>query len=213
MRKLVALGLIPFTLLAAAAAGTEVEFTTPVECQNNHGVYRWDVKTDHEVPPDQIADANKVKPSDIAGWPEPRGVITMHTPRSGREKQWFELTGKVKLAKAEADGDIHVQLTDADNENSVNVVVEVPVKQHPGLSPWDGLRTKIFNDWTKTAFPFRVTDSRDLDLVKRPVIRVTGKAFFDATHKGDVANRRKDAGASEVAVWEIHPVMTLEEVQ
>ena len=30
MRKLVALGLIPFTLLAAAAAGPEVEFTSPI---------------------------------------------------------------------------------------------------------------------------------------------------------------------------------------
>jgi hypothetical protein len=60
--------------------------------------------------------------------------------------------------------------------------------------------------------PLKVKTDKRLDLVKKPVIRVEGKAFFDAAHQGDVPNRRKGTPGEEVTVWEIHPVMTLEEV-
>src|SRR5689334_12798461 len=125
LRKTYWAGLIPaaalVTVLAAArAAETEVVFVSPTECHGEHGVYRWDVKTDHEVPPDTIPAANKVKPSDIGKWAPPRGVITKQTPRSGREKEWFEVTGKVTLVKVEEDGDLHIQLVDADGSSNVN---------------------------------------------------------------------------------------------
>jgi hypothetical protein len=204
-------------LALQGAADTEVVFVSATECQGAHGVYRWDVKTDHEVPPDTIPAANKVKPSDIGKWPPPRGVITKQTPRSGREKEWFEVIGKVTLVKAEEDGDLHIQLVDADGDSKVNVVVEVPVRQQVGESPWDSIREEVFS-WTKTKFPFRTKSSEKLILKKNPVIRVEGKAFFDATHAGKgpgaVPNRRKDVPAGEeVTVWEIHPVMVLTVVE
>jgi hypothetical protein len=217
-RRVLLAGLIPATALlvilaATRASETEVVFQSETQCQGDHGVYRWDVKTDHEVPPETIPEANKVKPSDIGKWAPPKGVITKQTPRSGREKEWFEVTGKVALVKAEEDGDLHIQLVDADGSSNVNVVVEVPVRQHTGLSPWDEIRKEVFG-WTSTTFPFSTTSSKPLTLKKKPVIRVEGKAFFDATHAGHgagaVPNRRKDVPAGEeVTVWEVHPVMVL----
>jgi hypothetical protein len=222
MRKTYLAGLIlaaalPSVLELRGAADADVVFVSATACQGAHGVYRWDVKTDHEVPPDTIPAANKVKPSDIGKWPPPRGVITKQTPRSGREKEWFEVTGKVTLVKAEEDGDLHIQLVDADGDSKVNVVVEVPVRQHAEESPWDSIRETVFG-WTKTKFPFKTRSSKKLVLKKNPVIRVEGKAFFDATHadKGATAvpNRRKDVPAGEeVTVWEIHPVMVLTVVE
>jgi hypothetical protein len=218
MRTTYLAGLIPAGALVAviavaSAAETEVVFVSATECRGEHGVYRWDVKTDLEVPPDTIAAANKVKPSDIGKWPPPRGVITKQTPRSGREKEWFEVTGKVTLVKAEEDGDLHIQLVDADGSSNVNIVVEVPVRQQLGESPWDTIREAVFG-WTKTEFPFSIMGSRKLTLTKNPVIKVEGRAFFDATHAGHGAgalpNRRTDEPAGEeVTVWEIHPVMVL----
>lgn len=175
-------------IAVATASETEVIFASPVECTGEHSVYRFDVKMDQEVPPQAIDPKNKVKPSDIGNWPVPRGVITRNTPRSGREKEWFEVTGRVSLVKAEEDGDLHIQLVDVDGASKVNVVVEVPVKQLVGESPWDGIRREVFS-WTNTKFPFSTMSSKKLDLSKKPVIRVEGKAFFDAIHAG------KGAGA------------------
>jgi hypothetical protein len=218
MRKMALGGLMAVVLVTSLAAfpatQTDVVFVSAIECQGEHAVYRWDVKTDQEAPPDIIAETNRVKPSDIGNWPAQRGVITKHTPRSGKEKEWFELTGKVTLVKAEEDGDLHIQLVDADGSSNVNVVVEVPVRQQLGESPWDAIRQEVFG-WTKTKFPFTIKSSKKLDLTKNPVIRVEGKAFFDAVHAGKgpdgkATNRRTDAGAGEeVTVWEIHPVMVL----
>jgi hypothetical protein len=217
MRRICFLGLVPLVVIVAImavapAADSEVVFISATDCQGAHGVYRWDFKTDHEVPPETIPAANKVKPSDIGNWPPPRGQITKQTPRSGREKEWYEVTGKVTLVKAEEDGDLHIQLQDADGPSNVNVVVEVPVRQTSGESPWDTIRTDVFG-WTDQTFPFQITSSKKLTLTKHPVIRVEGKAFFDATHAGKgsgaVPNRRKDVPGEEVTVWEIHPVMVL----
>jgi hypothetical protein len=199
----------------AAADEPEVTFVNATECRGEHAVYRIDVKNDLEAPPDTIAPENRIKPSVIAAWPAPRGVITKHTPRSGKEKQWFAVTGRVTLVKAEEDGDLHIQLVDEDGGNKVNVVVEVPVKQLIGDSPWDKIREEVFG-WTKVKFPFKTRSS--LKLTPKgpyPVVTVEGKAFFDATHAGrdkdgNLTNRREDAGAGEeVTVWEIHPVMML----
>jgi hypothetical protein len=196
-------------LMALAADQTVVEFMSFCECHGNHGEYRWEVKTDQEAPPEMIPGENKVKPSVIGKWAEPPGHFGMHTPRSGREKEWYEVRGNVVLVKAEADGDLHIQLADEDDPNSVKLVVEVPVKQHPGKSPWCDLRKTVFG-WSKQNFPFNVTDSKPLSLTKHPTIRVQGKAFFDAQHGGKTPNRRSDD--PQVAVWEIHPVMMLQEI-
>jgi hypothetical protein len=215
MRSAIVAGFISLLVLSLglAAEKIEVTFVSADECRGNHGVYRWDVKTDMEEPPDEIPAANRVTPSKIGAWPNPPGKFTAKTPRSGREKEWFEVTGKVVLAKAEADGDLHIQLVDVMPGNDVNVVVEVPVRQHADESSWTEIRKTVFG-WNKTEikFPFTITDDKPLDLGKHPVIRVRGKAFWDATHaKKGATNRRSEAEA--VAVWEIHPVMDLKEIE
>jgi hypothetical protein len=219
MRKAILTGVMPAAIVIAVLAAVraeepEVQFVSEVECRGEHAVYRVDVKNDLEAPPDTISASNQIKPSDMGNWPAPRGVITKSTPRSGREKEWFAVTGQVVLVKAEADGDLHIQLVDKDGASKVNVVVEVPVKQLVGESPWDKIRTTVFG-WTKAHFPFTIRSDLKLEPKgKYPVIRVEGKAFFDATHagktNGKLTNRRTDAGkGEEVAVWEIHPVMVL----
>src|SRR5436190_10100856 len=115
-------------VLYGAAAGQPplVFFNSPCECVGSHGEYRWLVKTDAETPPGSISPDHKIKPSDVGAWLGPGGKFHEDTPRSDKENQWFEVTGRVTLVRAEADGDLHIQLMDADGANPVNVVVEVP---------------------------------------------------------------------------------------
>src|SRR5438046_153863 len=63
--------------------------------------------------------------------------------------------------------------------------------------------------WTDTQFPFTLAEhGKDLKLKEKPVIRVVGKAFYDAEHASKkVPNRREKA--PRLTVWEIHPVMRL----
>jgi len=53
--------------------------------------------------------------------------VKSRSPRFGREKEWFVVTGRVAQVKAEEDGDLHIELRDADNPHGVLVVVEVPL--------------------------------------------------------------------------------------
>jgi hypothetical protein len=70
----------------------------PVECKADHGKWRWKVKTDKDSPPTSIPADHRVTPGDIAGWEPPEEKITTRTPRVDREKEWYELTGKVLLS-------------------------------------------------------------------------------------------------------------------
>jgi hypothetical protein len=70
----------------------------------------------------------------------------------------------------------------------VTVIVEVPRGK-----TWEGMRKEVAK--------LRVNNA--------PVIRVIGKAFYDAEHaRGDTAGNRRAKG--NAAVWEIHPVMKLD---
>lgn len=177
----------------------KVEFTSPTECKNSHGVYRWTAKLDESKPPnpDKI---ESVTPATMDGWEAPHAKISEDTLRlGGKEQQWFELTGKVVLVKCEEDGDLHVQLEMANGNGGINVVAEVPVGP-----AWDAIREEIFS-WGRVKFP---CEPHKLALRKHPVVKVTGKAFFDAEHssKADPTRRSYDRN---VLVWEIHPVAKL----
>src|SRR5262245_46923518 len=93
------IGLLIVLAVAIVVVGADqnVTFFSEDESDGAHGVYRWDVKIDMESPPDEIPDDHKVTPSKIGAWPAPKGKITSKTPRSGREKQWWEVTGQVVL--------------------------------------------------------------------------------------------------------------------
>jgi hypothetical protein len=129
------------------------------------------------------------------------------TPRVGREKEWFELTGKVMLVKAEEDGDLHVQLGDPKGKGRMQVIVEIPVDHGHPDSAWSSIRKTVFG-WSDQEFPFTTKTGHRLRLNRKPVVRVVGKAFYDAVHgKKATPNRRRDQ--ANVTVWEIHPVMRL----
>jgi hypothetical protein len=185
-----------------------VTFLSPVECKKNHGEWRWDVKTDRDQPPATVPKDHRVTVADVAAWDPPEKRVGKRTPRLGREKEWFQLTGRVVLVKAEQDGDLHVQLGDPKEESEFEVVVEVPLDNRVEKSPWSNIRKKVFS-WSSQKFPFTTKTGKKLKLTKNPVIRVTGKAFWDAVHqKKATPNRRR--GRRAVTVWEIHPVMRLE---
>jgi hypothetical protein len=130
-----------------------VTFESPTVCHGDHGSWRWSAKTDTERPPDTIAPDHHVKPSDIAAWDDPDHEIKSRTPRFDREKEWFAMTGRVAQVKAEEDGDLHVELRDADNPHGVRVVVEVPLDHHGGKTPWNSIRETFFA-WNDQTFPF-----------------------------------------------------------
>ena len=116
---------------------------------------------------------------------------TKHSIRRSRRR----FTGRVTLVKQEPDGDLHIKLVDEDGEDGpVNLVVEVPLGE-----PWCEIRKEVLS-WTNRKIPFS-TNGKKLGLSKKPVIRVTRKAFFDAIHGGGdtTKNRRpvpKNASAT-----------------
>lgn len=207
--RTIAYALIAATLGPTSQAETKAPavFKDSCHCVGCHAEYRWDAKTDDD---DAVKSVTKVKPSDIGGWNGPGGIFTKDTPRRGKEKRWFELTGRVTLVKLEVDGDLHIQLVDEGADDiSVNVVVEVPFGE-----PWCDIRKEVFS-WFKGNFPIR-TQGRKFALQVQPVITVTGKAFYDAIHgAGDTSRNRRPkppnatATSANVAIWEIHPVMIL----
>src|SRR5437870_1039062 len=135
----------------------EVVYRSPVSCTANHGVWRWDVKTDQEEPPTVIANDHQVdictmsaSPNVGYEWGVPDEKFDAKTPRVGREKEFFQVCGQVTLVKAESDGDLHVQLRDVSGRyaDCAEVVVEVPVGKR-----WNQMREEVFR-WTTASFPF-----------------------------------------------------------
>ena len=49
------------------------------------------------------------------------------SPRAPVEQQWYKVTGKVVVVKAEADGDIHFELADATGGEHGHILAEVPL--------------------------------------------------------------------------------------
>jgi hypothetical protein len=176
---------------------------SPCECSSAHGKGRWAVKNDASTPPSDASAIQSVMPSDVFSWPGPDVHLTQHSERTGREQNWFSLTGRVVAVKVEADGDLHIELSDASGDKQGIVVVEIPL----GLQ-WCDIRTTAFS-WTPTRFPFQTRSTKRLKVIKPPIITVIGKAFWDIGHAPkDQSNRRKYMPG--YTVWEIHPVMKLD---
>ena len=97
----------------AAAAPQEVTCESPCSCSSAHGKGRWAVKNDSETPPTDTSTIQAVTPSDVFSWPGPDIHLTQHSERTGIENNWFALTGRVVAVKVEADGDLHIALSDA----------------------------------------------------------------------------------------------------
>jgi hypothetical protein len=81
-----------------------------------------------------------------------------------------------------------------------------PDHGHPD-SAWSTIRKTVFG-WCDQRFPFTTKTGHKPRLYRKPVVRVVGKAFYDAKHgKKTTPNRRRDK--ANLTVWEIHPVMRL----
>jgi hypothetical protein len=183
------------------------EFPSPCQYRGDGGQYRWAVKIDSERPPRTVAADHRLTPSQLFSWTGGRGTILKRTPRQGRENEWIQLTGKVTRLIIEGDGDIHLELMDADGRSRVKAAVEIPAGQH-----WCRYRQVAFG-WTEPNFPI-ITTRSEFTLNKHPVIRVTGKAFWDGQHapaaksRGGLRRNRRTYD-STCSAWEIHPVMVL----
>ena len=110
----------------AAAAPQEVTCESPCECSSAHGKGRWLVKNDPSSPPTDASAIQSVTPSDIFSWPGPDIHLTQHSERTGIENNWFAVTGRVVAVKVEADGDLHIALSDATGDKQGIVVTDVP---------------------------------------------------------------------------------------
>ena len=107
------------------------------------------------------------------------------------------------LSKVEADGALHIALSDATGDKQGTVVCKVPLKPQ-----WCDIRETVFS-WTPTRFPFQTSSAKRLKIANPPVVTIVGKAFWDIGHAPkDQSNRRKNL--PRYAVWEIHPVTKLD---
>jgi hypothetical protein len=189
-----------------AKAPDEVEFTSSCACPSCDGKHRWDMKTDKTPAPASIAADHRLTPSELRKWKGPGGKIGKSTPRAGKETEFFELTGEIRYARLEDDGDIHLQLVDpGKGSNAKTASVEIPVGE-----PWCAIRQQVFA-LLNVMLPVRFSKHKTVSPKTNVVITVTGKAFYDAENDGDdtFANDRDGAGSSRTTVWEIHPVMKL----
>lgn len=204
--------LFAFVVASAFAKSTEapeVAFVSPCECQGFHGKNRWVAKTDLTPVPSNKAAIQSVTPLQIYAWEGlgPNVELTGTTEeRIPTEQKWYALTGRVVHAKVEADGDIHIALTDATGNKVGTVSAEIPVGPK-----WSEIRQIVFG-WTTQKFPFIVKTAHTLKFSEHHVITVTGKAFYDFAHApADHSNRRRTP--KDCAVWEVHPVMQMEVIQ
>jgi hypothetical protein len=194
-------------LTSGVVADDAGEFRSPCQYRGDGGHYRWTVKIDPEQPPRSVAADNRLTPSQLFNWTGGRGTILSGMPRQGRENQWIQLTGKVTALLIEGDGDIHVELTNANGRSRAKAGAEIPAGRR-----WCRLRQVAFR-WTETNFPI-VTKRRELNLKKHPVISVIGKAFWDGQHapaatSRNAVRRNRRTYDSTCSAWEIHPVMKL----
>jgi hypothetical protein len=202
-RATVTVAAIVLVCSTAVAAPREVTCESPCSCSSAHGKGRWAVKNDTETPPKDTSAIQAVTPSDIFSWAAPDVNLTQKSERTGIEQKWFAVTGRVVAVKVEADGDLHIALSDATGDKQGTVVCKVPLKPQ-----WCDIRETVFS-WTPTRFPFRTSAVKRLKIANPPVVTVIGKAFWDTAHAPkDQSNRRKYM--PDYAVWEIHPVMKID---
>ena len=139
---------VAFLCNSGEADQPPITIVSPCESRGNHGKSRWSAKIDPSTPPTEASVIQSVTPLDIFSWHGPGAQLTWQSERTGIENKWFALTGRIVAAKIEADGDIHVALSDATGNKPGIVIVEVPEKPQ-----WCSIRQTVFS-WTTTRFPF-----------------------------------------------------------
>ena len=195
--------IICHTAFAASRAKPVVTFTSPCTCEGNHGVSRWAAKTDLAEPPPGNANIKSITPAQMSAWQGIGGGVTQRSRRLIAEENCFSVTGRVEKVRIEDDGDVHIELRNADAQHG-GVVVEMP------LGPrWCEMRKTVFS-WTDAHFPVSPGKADKFTLVQHPIVTVIGKAFYDIDHSGNNTRGNRRTYDPSLAVWEIHPVMKLE---
>ncbi len=199
------LALVPLCGAATKKKTATTTFSSPTSCGSAHGVARWAAKIDASRPPADKSQITAVTPSQMYRWAGVGTKIKLgpNSQRIPAEQKWYVITGLVGGMKVEADGDIHIELIDANDNKPGTVGVEIPCRPI-----WSEFRKLAFS-WTTQKFPFSFKSSKGLTLTGgRHVISVTGKAFYDVDHAPqDRSNQRPKPFHADYAVWEIHPVM------
>ncbi len=177
-------------------------------CAEPH--YRWSEKIDTAF---AARPAARVEITTIlTGW-APRSLTSKDicAPRAGREDSVFVVSGWARRVQLhEADGDTHMELTQAASSPVTScVIVEIPADRY-GVA-YRHARTALAALVDTT----RLSQRGDLD---PPVaVQVTGLPFFDGWHQQvpaaggpSRATQHGRCNSSLRALWEIHPVYKVE---
>jgi len=220
---IIALPLVVASLAPAArpAAAQEAPATWLGACQTTSPGrrYRWGAKTDPETPGDPSA-INPTSVAEMVTWaPLPgdwRARAAGDAPRQdGLEQQFFELPGAVQRVGLEPDGDVHLEVADADDPTLPRVIVELP--QGDDASVFCAARQALFGGmgvdptglrsgsavWARAPRP----NQRPLDPL---AVDVVGKAFYDGEHCGtDGVAHNHGTLLADATCWELHPIVQL----
>jgi len=196
MTRLIVLGVSGLLLVPATGAGQA--------CAEPH--YRWSEKVDTTL---QTRPAIPVEIAKILTDWAPLSLTSKDkcAPRVGREDSVFAVVGWVRrLRLHEADGDWHIELTDAQATPALScIVVEIPAERYGNVYTQARAALAAFVDTTQLG------PSGDLHPPLR--LQFTGAAFFDGYHQQQAptgasphASQHGRCNSSLRALWELHPV-------
>ncbi len=196
MTRLVVVGVSWLLLLPASGRGQA--------CAEPH--YRWSEKVDTTL---QTLPATPAHVADILTDWTPLSLTSQDAcaPRLGREDSVFAVVGWVRrLRLHEADGDWHIELTEAPaTPVGTCIIVEIPAERYGVVYGQARAALAALVDTT------RLGPSGDLQ--PSVLVQVTGAAFFDGFHQQRAAvggsphaSQHGRCNSSLRALWELHPV-------
>jgi hypothetical protein len=163
---------------------------------------RWAMKT-RPTPAVMPATVRTLTVADLVAWDVPALLAKRaEVPVDLRERQVYQLTGYVRLAKLSADDcDIHLQLSDDPDGDGDEAIVELPPNQPTARAALAQILGRPIH-----TTPLRLAGA---DAIR---IQVTGFAFLDLAHATATPSKRGHAhGTAAVAtLWELHPVFGVE---
>jgi hypothetical protein len=196
MTRLVVVGVSWLLLVPATGTGQA--------CAEPH--YRWIEKVDTTL---QTRPATPAEIANILTAWTPLNLSSKDrcAPRVGREDSVFAVVGWVRrLRLHEADGDWHIELTEAQATPVVScIIVEIPAERYGAVYGRARAALAALVDTTQLG------PGGDL----HPPVRVqfTGAAFFDGFHQQQTAadasphaSQHGRCNSSLRALWELHPV-------